>query len=285
MKKSEVELLIVGIKLGKEEILNMKIYKDGTLCRVGSGGMPTCSITGMTMEGDTKYWDNLIALVDEKIVETPINYQEEKITTPLEYFLVFFGASTNGETGERANWTKNSGIRFLLDSNTSFNHPLLGFLDNFAIQAASVTNEWFFDIVMTAIHDFKPLNLENTFVTVPKTVPERQEDLSRYVNQIVANGQKGWDIVKIGNGRKYKTKEGIEVTSVVTNNAGQISINFQQILGKNDKFPSTGSLDEIFKEIEAEKNAAAKTEKLVSNPKPPTNNSPQKETKPWWKFW
>ena len=61
----------------------------------------------------------------------------------------------------------------MLDNNTSFRHPLLGFLDGFAIKAAEVTNEWFFDVVMTAVYDLKPINLENTFVTVPKTDGER----------------------------------------------------------------------------------------------------------------
>jgi len=121
MKKEEVELMIVGVNLGEEQILNMKSYKDGTLCRTGCGGMPTFPISGMTMEGSKKYWEKIIPLVDEKIVETPINHQDKKITTPLEYFLVFFGVSSNGQTGERAKWTKSNGVRFILDSNTSFN--------------------------------------------------------------------------------------------------------------------------------------------------------------------
>jgi hypothetical protein len=248
MKKYEVELMIVGINLGKEQVLNMKIYKDGTLCRSGCGGMPTFSISGMTVEGSNKYWEKLITLVDEKIVENPINYQDEKITSPLEYFIAFFGVSSNGETGERANWTKTSGVRFLLDRNTSFRHPSLEFLDRFAIKAADVTNEWFFDIVMSALYDLKPINLENTFVTIPKTEEEKKEALSRYVNQIMANSQRGWDIVKIGNGRKYKTKEGLELTSSVENNAGEVSINFKEVFGMDDSVKFGKRLKEILGE-------------------------------------
>ncbi|MFK7774809.1 MAG: hypothetical protein AB8F94_21900 [Saprospiraceae bacterium] len=282
MKKDEVELIIVGINLGKEEILKMKIYKDGTLCRRGCGGMPTFSISGMTLEGEKKYWDKLITLIDEKIVETPINYQEESIKNPLEYFIVFYGASDNGETGERANWTKTSGIRFLLDNDTSFRHPLLGFLDGFAIQSAEVTNEWFFDIVMAAVYDLKPLNLEGTFVTAPKTEGEKQEALSRYVNQIMTNSPRGWDIVKIGNGRKYKNNDGKELTSSVVNNAGQVSINFKEIFGINDIEAANKSLMDI---LDEENKASNSSKEIAKKDKPTTKNFEKKTSKNWWEFW
>lgn len=282
MKKHEVELMIVGVNMGKEQILNMKIYKDGTLCRSGCGGVPTFSISGMTLEGDKKYWDKLISLIDEKIVETPINYQDENISNPLEYFVAFYGVSNNGETGERANWTKTSGVRFLLDNNTSFRHPLLGFLDHFAIQSAEVTNEWFFDIVMTAVYNLEPINFKDTFVTVPKTEGEKQEALSRYVNQIMANSPRGWDIVKIGNGRKYKNNEGKELTSSVVNNAGQVSINFHEIFGKNNIKAANKSLKEI---LETDNNVLTSTEKTDSKQKPTPIRSEKKPSKNWWEFW
>ena len=278
MKKEEVELMIVGVNMGKEQILNMKIYRDGTLCRIGCGGLPTFAISGMTVEGSKEYWEKLFPLVDESFVENPINYQDEKITSPLEYFIAFFGVSDNGETGERANWTKTSGARFLLDSNTSFRHPLLGFLDNFAIKAAEVTNDWFFDVVITAVYDLQPINLENTFVTVPKTEEERREALSRYVNQIVANSSRGWDIIKIGNGRKYRTKEGREITSSVVNNAGQVSINFNEVFGKND----IESANKRLMEILGNEDKSSNSDKLE---RPTTNKSEIRPTKNWWEFW
>jgi hypothetical protein len=277
MKKHEVELMIVGINMGKEEILNMKIYKDGTLCRRGCGGLPTIPVSGMTLEGDTKYWDHLFAMVDEQIVENPIMYQDPEITSPLEYFIAFFGVSSNGQTGEHAQWTKTSGVRFLLDNDTTFRHPLLGFLDGFAIEAAKVTNEWFFDIVMTAVFDHQPLGLENTFVSTPKTDAEKQESLSRYVNQIVANSARGWDIVTIGNGRKYKSKEGRELTASVENKAGRVSINFYEIFGKDDAAAADARLREIL------------AQDIPAAPAPapaPTATAPKTDDdSPWWKFW
>ncbi len=264
----------------------MKIYKDGTLCRSGCGGTPTFSISGMTLEGTKEYWTKLISLIDDKIVEHPINYQDEQISSPLEYFIAFYGVSSNGETGEQAKWTKSSGARFLLDNNTSFRHPLLGFLDNFAIQAAEITNEWFFDIVMTAVYGLKPISLEQTFVTVPKTEAEKQEALSRYVNQIMANSPRGWDIVKLGNGRQFKSKEGRVLTASVENNAGQVSINFNEVFGKDDFEAANKRLMEM---LGQEPNTSNTQKPKDSEEHPPSQKPSSKPegrpSKKWWEFW
>jgi len=289
MKKSEVELIIVGLNLGNQQALNMKIYKDGTLCRSGCGGLPTFPISGMTVEGKKEYWDKLIGLVDEQIIQNPVNYQEEKIKEPLEYFIAFYGVSNNGQTGEQANWTKTSGVRFMLDNNTSFRHPLLGFLDGFVIKAAEFTNEWFFNIVMTAVYDLKPKNLENTFVTVPKTDKEKQEALSEYVNQIMANSPMGWDIVKIGNGRKYITKDGIELTSSVENNNGNVSINFHEIFDGNNLGKASERLSQILNEEYKPKVKNESAKKMLDEAESRMNDRYDKptidSTKKWWEFW
>ncbi|HRF41314.1 MAG TPA: hypothetical protein PK198_21125 [Saprospiraceae bacterium] len=279
MKKHEVELIIIGVIMGKEQILYMKIYKDGTLIRSGCGGMPTVPISGMTVEGSKEYWEQLIAFIDEKIVETPIVYQDENITQPLEYFIAFFGESSNGETGERAKWTKTSGVRFLLDSNTNFRHPLLGFIDSFAIKAAEITNEWYFDIMMSAIYNLQPVHLNGTFVSMPKSEEkEKQEFLSLYVHQIMENGPRGWDIVKIGNGRKYKTTDGTELTASVVNNVGKVSINFFE---KVDLGTADQRLMELVSLLEKEGN----TTPTESSGLTETTTSEGKHSKNWWEFW
>lgn len=282
MKKHEVELIIVGLNVGKEQVVNMKIYKDGTICRSGCGGMPTFGISGMTIEGTKEFWDKSISLIDPKLIENSINHQDERISTPMEYFIAFYGVSDNGETGERANWTKSNGSRFVLDYNTSFRHPVLGFLDDFVVKVLEITNEWFFDIVMTAVYDMKPLGLENTFVTIPKTEVEKQEALSRYINQIMADTQRGWDIVKIGNGRKYISKDGKNLTSSVKNNYGNVSINFMEAFGKGD----IESLNEKLKDVLAEQKNDSSTQKMNdTNQVEKIKPSASKSTKSWWEFW
>jgi hypothetical protein len=272
MKKEEVELIIIGVNLANEQALNMKIYKDGTVCRSGCGGLPSFAISGMTIQGKNDFWGQLISLIDPQIIENPINYEEENIKTPLEYFIAFYAASSNGETGEQAQWTKTSGVRFLLDNETQFRHPLLGFLDAFVVKAAGVTNSWFFDIVMTAVYNLKPVNMEHTFVTVPKTEEERQEALSRYVSQITANS--GWDIVKIGNERQFKTKDGVELRAAVENKSGVVSINFYESFDVNNPDALTKKLSEI--------------EVGVNTITPQSDFPPliEKDSgKKWWEFW
>lgn len=282
MKKQEVELIIIIIKRGEEEILNIKIYKDGTLCRSGCGGIPVFGISGMTIKGSKKYWKELLPLIDEKIMEASRGYEDKEITLPVEYTMAFFGGSDNGETGESANWTKTTGIRFLLDIDSSFRHPLLDFVDDFAIKATEITNKWFFDIVITAVHDLEPVNLKNTFVVVPKTEEEKQRALSLYAKHIVANSSRGWDIVKIGNGRKYKTKEGIELTTSVENKSGQVSINFYKAFGKDD----VEFLNECVREaFSGESKTPKPTNKPASKSAPTTKNTERKPSKNWWAFW
>lgn len=287
MQKSEVELIIAGVNAGKEQALNVKIYRDGTLTRSGCGGLPPIAVSGMTVEGTQEYWNELIGMIDERIIANPVNHQDEKIDTPLEYFIAFFGVSKNGETGERAEWTKSSGVRFLLDSNTAFRHPLLGFLDQFVIKAAEVTNPWFFDVMMSAIYNLKPAGLENTFVTVPKTEAEKQEALSRYVNQIMANAPRGWNIVDIGNGRKYLTPDGKEVTSRVENNGGSVSINFYQQFDKDNLAAADKTLREILESEEVKGAKAGARESSLTPAAQPGKEEPKttKPSKKWWEIW
>ena len=270
MKKEEVELIIVGVNLGSEEALYMKIYKDGTLIRKGCGSLPPISISGYTMEGDTKYWNELFPLIDEQIVAQPIMYQDEKITTPLEYFIAFFGASDNGQTGEHAKWTKTSGMRFVLDNNTSFNHPLLHFLDQFVIKAAEVTNEWFFDIIMNGVYNLKPVGLAPSFITMPKTDAEKQEALQNYVNQMLAMEARGWDIVKIGTGRKYESPDGKVLTADVKKNGNSVSINFFGSIDMSDP----DAIDQLPDHPLMRDNASRQEGK-----------EQRTSTKKWWKFW
>ena len=135
---------------------------------------------------------------------------------------------------------------------------------------------------MNAVYDLKPVGLENTFVTIPKTEEEKQEALSRYVNQIQANNPRGWDIVKIGNGRKYKTKEGKELTSSVVNNAGRVSINFHEVFGKNDSEAANKRLMEVLGKENKSSNPNGKED---LNTKPLKNKSENKPSKKWWEFW
>ncbi len=184
MKKHEVEQILIIVKSGGEEALNLKIYKDGTLGRRGCGGLPPIPITGISFTETSEIFDKLMEKVPQKVLDEPINYQEPEIHAPLEYILAFFGVSKNGETGERAEWTKSTGIRFLLDNDSSFRHPLLEFLDGMALEALAATNSWYFDIIMMAVQKVKSNALpDQTIIAASKTENELNQDLNHYVQQ------------------------------------------------------------------------------------------------------
>ena len=117
--------------------------------------LPEIGIAAMSFTGNSVYFDRLMELMPQQIFDNPINYEDEKINTPLEYIIAFYGVSKNGETGEHAEWTKSTGIRFLIDTNTSFRHPILSFADKFSLDAAELTNPWYFDTIINAVYKLK----------------------------------------------------------------------------------------------------------------------------------
>ena len=108
MKKEEVELIIFKVTVDGKEALNMKIYKNGTTCRHGVGGLPELGISGMSFFNNSNFFDPLIAKVPDHLLEKPMNYEEQTPNGNLEYVIAFYGASKNGDTGERADWAKSN---------------------------------------------------------------------------------------------------------------------------------------------------------------------------------
>jgi hypothetical protein len=237
MNKDEVEEILIKVKLGQDEALNMKIYKNGTLCRQGCGGVPKVGIGAMSFTDNSEIFDKLMEKVPQEILDNSGNHEDEKINVPLEYIICFYGVSKNGDTGERAEWTKSAGYRFLLDSNTSFRHPIIGFIDSFAIEAADVTNSWYFDVIINAIYGFKSNILPGqTIITIPKTEQEKQTGFQNYVKQMNDSVRK-WDIFSYGNNKTYKTKDGIELKPSFRKKGDNYSFRFLPLNGssKNKK--------------------------------------------------
>jgi len=235
MKKEEVELIICQVSSNGEDALNMKIYKDGTTCRYGNGGLPRLGISGMSFFESSKYFDHMLNLVPQEILENPINYQEEHPNGQLQYIIAFYGVSKNGETGERADWEKSTGIRLVLDNQTQFRHQILGFTDNFVMEAAQITNDWYFDVIVNSVYKMKSSKLpDQTIITEPKTKEEVAETFSNYVNQIRYSAR-SWDITKFGIGKSYKNNEGKEHTANVSQNGDNFNFKFDEIGGNNQK--------------------------------------------------
>ena len=202
MTKEEVEQILIIVKSGQSEALNMKIYKNGIICRHGCGGLPQIGISGMSFTDSPETFDKLMEVVPQQILDNPINYQDEKINTPLEYIIAFYGVSSNGEAGEHAEWTKSTGIRLLIDTQTTFRHPVLSFSGTFSIDAMEKTNSLYFDVVINAVYKLKSTTLPQTILALPKTQKEIQNDFENYVNQMTYSARK-WDLTTLAKDKIY----------------------------------------------------------------------------------
>src|SRR4051812_31005061 len=100
MKKEEVEEILILIKCGEQEALNMKIYKAGIITRGGCGGIPAIGISGWHDTGSSFLFDSLIKHIPQEVLDRPLMYEETDIKTPMEYLIAFYGVSSNGDHGE-----------------------------------------------------------------------------------------------------------------------------------------------------------------------------------------
>lgn len=225
MKKEEVELIIIKVTADGQEAFNMKIYKDGTTCRHGVGGLPELRISGMSFFNNSVFFDPLIAKVPENLLEKPINYEEETPNGYLEYVVAFYGVSNNGQTGERAEWSKSTGIRAKLDHKSSFRDPIMGFLDRLTIDAAELTNEWYFDIIMLSQYKMQSSTIPiQTIITQPKTDREIYEQFENYINMMLTSTRK-WSMIDFDKNKTYE-REGKTYTGFIQQDSKSFSINF-----------------------------------------------------------
>ncbi|WP_158799941.1 hypothetical protein [Pedobacter sp. L105] len=222
MDKSEVEHILISVKSGADEALNIKIYKNGTIARRGCAGLPGVGISGMSLTGSTTYFDQLMQSVSQQILDENINHEEEIKTGSLEYLVAFYGISSNEDTGERAEWTKSTGLRFFMDEGTSFRHNLLGFVDGFAIEAMKLTNPWYFDIVIMALDNMQSDALpEETLVDAP----EADEDLNKAFQSYFAQVSKK-DLPSFAKGKYYTDISGLQHELVFEINEQSVTYKF-----------------------------------------------------------
>ncbi len=255
MTKEEVELIIFKVTADGQEAINMKIYKNGTTCRHGVGGLPQIGISGMSFFYDSRFFDPLIAKVPEEILERPIMYEEETPNGYLEYIVAFYGVSKNGDTGEGAEWTKSTGIRVKLDHQTSFRDPIMGLLDGLTMDAAELTNEWYFDIIMNSKYKALSSTLpKETIIAQPKTDQEIHTNFANYINHMMIS-TRNWSMEDFDKNKTYTIYNEVCKGTISQTQQG-FSISFA---------PLSGSI---------ESTQSDNTE----------SNEPDYK-KPWWKIW
>lgn len=254
MTKEEVELIIFKVTADGQEAFNMKIYKNGTACRHGVGGLPQLGISGMSFFNSSVFFDSLITKVPQQLLEKPMNYEEETPNGYLEYVIAFYGVSNNAETGEGANWTKSTGIRVKLDHKSDFRDPIMGFLDGLTLDAAELTNEWYFDIMMLAKYKMQSSTMpKETILTQPKTDTEIHNDYENYINMMMTSAR-NWSMADFDKNKTYE-REGKSYTGIIHHDKQSFSINFIE-LGSSE---------------------------FENNSNSPVDSELNK--KPWWKKW
>ena len=258
MKKEEIGLILIKVTVDGQEAISMKIYRDGTTCRHGVGGLPELGISGMSLFKESPFFDSLIAKVPENLLEAPLNYEEETPNGYLEYVVAFYGVSNNGETGERANWTKSTGIRAKLDHQSSFRDPILGFLDSYTMDAAELTNEWYFDVVMLSKYKMHSSTLPNeTLVAQPKTDEAIHTHFSNYINMMLTSAR-NWSMAGFNVNKIYE-RDAKYYFGIIHDDRKSFSIDFVEM---------------------GQSNAAAVTPTDSEYEATPVSNK-----KPWWKVW
>ena len=225
MDKSEVEHVLITVKSGIEEALNMKIYKNGIIARRGSGGLPGVKISGMSFTGNSAYFDQIMQSVSQQILDENINHEEKILTGSLEYMVAFYGVSSNGDNGERAEWTKSSALRFFMDEGTGYRHNLLGFVDGLAIEAMKATNSWYFDIVMMALENHRSTVLpEQTITNGARSEEELNADFQNYFQQTSKK-----ELPSLAEGKTYADANGQLSHLVFQSDENSITYKFEEI--------------------------------------------------------
>ena len=236
MIKNEVELIIFKISVDGQEAINMKIYRNGTTCREGVGGLPQLGISGMSFFDDSRFFDPLIAKVPEEVLERPLMYEEETPNGYLEYVMAFYGVTKNGDTGERADWSKSTGIRVRLDHQSKFSDPIMGLLDGLTMDAAELTNEWYFDVIMNAKYKVLSSTIpKETLIAVPKTEKEIDNAFENYINQMMTSARK-WSMAGFSKDKTYE-RQGKSFLGIIEQDKETFRINFVGLNGSAEQQP------------------------------------------------
>jgi hypothetical protein len=213
MNKQEIEKITMVVNAGPLEALNIKVDKTGLVYRQGCGGLPEMS-TSATAQLSESIFKTLVDGISQEILDAPVNYEESGMKTPLEYIITLYGGG-NPNPADDETWAKSTVVRFLMDNDTSFRHPQLSFADKLALDAAELTNSWYFDVLIDVRYGNKSTSLpaKNT-ISAPKSESDRKDDFDNYASQI-RSGVRAWDLTALAKDKVYilpdKTKATLEV--------------------------------------------------------------------------
>ena len=170
MKKEDVELIVFGILLNNQDVLKMKIFKNGIWMRQGAIGTPAVDILASSDTKSPDLFNKLMREMPGAAFTKPIKHEEENIKSPLVYFISFFGDPEEGDDPTQITYKDGTGMKFLIDNGSNFRHPGLTFIDQFAVLASQHTDSWYMDAVIAV-----ELNLHSKDLPEQTTITSRGE--------------------------------------------------------------------------------------------------------------
>lgn len=208
MRRADIGLITFHMKARGLELIQLKIYRDGTLIRIGAGGLPPIAIGAVSYWPGNGVFDKLMEKVPPQLLVNDIDYAEADISQLVVYEMRFGGSLVNGMVGEQATWADTRLLRFQLDVNTKFRSPVLALLDNLMKDAMGHTNSWYFDALILAIFDRRSNHLpKQTLIAKPQDSEDLKPELGNFLSQCLHNPRK-WNFMVYPEGKVFFDEEG-----------------------------------------------------------------------------
>lgn len=208
MRKSEVGYIAFQMRLGGQQMIHLKIYRDGTLIRIGGGGVPPMAIGAVSYWPDNGFFEKIMDKLPPQLILNDIDYQEPEIGQELMYEMQLGARSVNGMIGEQARWAEQRIIRFRLDLNTKLRSAVLALVDTLLKDATGLTNSWYFDALILAIWNRRSNRLpRQTYLAKPEGVADLKPELGNFLSQMLHSPRK-WNFLVFPEGKTFTDEEG-----------------------------------------------------------------------------
>lgn len=185
MTRDEVGMLLLRVTIRGEEALLIKFYKDGTVVRSGAGGVPPVGVGCVTEQPERTWWQQVIASLPEEVFQMNTIQRNPEAKDPFSYSLAMYGESKNGLTGEHAQWARMQGIHVESDLNAQQHPQLIPWLDRLSVHFTSLTNGWYFDVVVLACLGMRSSQLVAGIITSPPSDAAKEESWRQYLTQFL----------------------------------------------------------------------------------------------------
>ena len=226
MTRNEVELLLLRVVIRGEEALVIKLYKDGTVVRSGAGGVPAVGVGAVGEQRDRTWWNEVLSSLPDDVFNMNMAQEAPNAKDPFSYTLAMFGESKNGQTGEHAQWARSQGIHVASDLNAQQHPPLIPWLDRLSVHFTSLTNSWYFDVVMLACMGMRSNQFLPAILTSPPTDQGKDAAFSQFLTQFLQGPSRN-ELSKLPEGKIYtRVSDGATFRMELKNEGFQVNYYF-----------------------------------------------------------